>query len=229
MKAYIAVLLVSLAVCCVPGRAQSAQKTRREKVHPKDIQPPSATLRGGPKNDSRSLTWVKSDVNPKTVFWIQGRFIPVGDADYQGNADVVTILCTIRERECLEIDSTSPFAHSEQAWIDEYKAVNWEKSGILATGRSLDGCTDETLKIHFAPPSVVIVNSPVLPMSENCRKFNGITDKIAGKRGFTIKGQMEQDELVPTRAIFPWADLDLESGKAHTPAQNHAVPKQNSH
>lgn len=147
-----------------------------------------------------------------------GRFVPVGDSKYQGDAEVVTILCSIRDNECLEIEGTSPFARSEQVWIDEFKAVSWDNSGILATGRSLDGCTDETLKIRFSPPSVVIVNSPVLPMSDSCKKVNSGMDKLMGKTGWTTTAQMEQDELVPTRTLLPWTDADFEPGKAPTPA-----------
>ncbi|HUZ45210.1 MAG TPA: hypothetical protein VMW54_01095 [Terriglobia bacterium] len=146
---------------------------------------------------------------PKAQDWIQGRFVPVGKPNYKGDAEVVTILCSIRESECLEVDSESIFPHAEQAWIQEFKVVNWDKGGIMAAGRSLDRCTDESLKIRFAPPSVVLINSPVLPMTQSCRKFNDITDKIAGRKGFTLKGQMEQDMLVPTRGLLPFQDTDL--------------------
>ena len=192
MKAPAAALLLSLAVCCAPGRAQKAQ--------------PKTSPHVERKNNSGPLTWVKSDVNPKTVFWIQGRWVPVENVKDKGGADVGTILCSIREQECIELDSTSPMAHGVQTWIEEYKAVHWDDNGILATGRSLDGCTDETLKIRFSPPSVVIINSPVLPMAENCKKANSAMDKLMGKSGWTVTAQMEQDELVPTRGLFPFQD-----------------------
>lgn len=209
MNARIAVLLLPLAVWCVPSRAQTAHNKT-----PHRTQPTSVPQNSGP------LAWTTSDINPKTVFWIQGRFVPVGDASFQGDADVVTILCSVREHECLEIDSTNPlkFARGEQVWIEDFKPINWDNSGILATTRSLDGCTDETLRIRFSPPSVVLINSPVLPMSGNCKKYNDSWDKLAGKKGTTIAEQMEQDELVPTRALFPWSDVDLDTGKPPMPA-----------
>jgi hypothetical protein len=151
------------------------------------------------------------------VFWIQGRFVPVDDTNYQGNAEVVTILCSIRENECLEIDSTNPFAKAQQVWVQEFKPLSWDSSEITATSRSPDGCTDETLKIRLSQPSVVLINSPVLPMSEHCKKLNGDLDKIMGKSGSTITAQMEQDVLVPTRGLFPFQDVDSETGKAPTP------------
>ncbi|MGA2755484.1 MAG: hypothetical protein ABSE53_17150 [Terracidiphilus sp.] len=208
MKASIAVLFLTLSVWCVPGRAQTAQNTTPHKA-----QPTIALDNSGP------LAWITSDVNSKTVFWIQGRWVPVDNVEDKGPADVGTILCSVREQECLEIDSTSPMPHGVQTWIEEYRTVNWDKDGILATGRSLDGCTDETLKVHFSPPSAVIINSPVLPMSEHCKKFNDSWDKLAGKKGSTIAGQTEQDELVPTRTLFPWADVDLDTGKVPIPVQ----------
>lgn len=156
------------------------------------------------------------------MFWIQGRFVPVDDSNYQGEAEVVTILCSLREHECLEIDSTSPLTHGEQVWIEDFKPASWDNSGILATTRSLDGCTDETLKIRFSPPSVVLINSPVLPMSANCKKVNDAGDKLAGKRGSTIAAQMEQDKLVPTRGLFPfqdWENWNPSSGNAPATVQ----------
>lgn len=218
MKARIAALLFSLAVFVVPGRAQTAPKTNSVKAQPEDVQPP-ATHSEERKNNSGPLTWISSDLNPKTVFWIQGRFVPVDNPNYQGDAKVMTILCSMRENECVEIGSTSDFVRTEQAWVEEYKPVNWDHSGILATGRSLDGCTDETLKIHFSPPSVILINSPVMPMPENCKKYNDFMDKEMGKKGSTIAGQMEQDELVPTRGPFTWADEDLDFGKAPAPVK----------
>ena len=174
---------------------------------PAQAQSPAA--QPAPKTQQRNsgpLTFVASDVNPKTLFWIQGRFVPVDNPSYQGDAEVVTILCSIRESECLEVDGENISPDAENAWIQEYKVVTWDKDGILATSRSLDRCTDETLRIRFATPSVVITNSPVLPMSETCKKYNRLTDKLAGKKGFTLKGQMEQDMLVPTRGPAPFQD-----------------------
>jgi hypothetical protein len=185
-----------------------AQK-KPDKARPDDVQ----LLNSGP------LAWVSSDVNPKTVFWIQGRFVPVDDTNHQGDADVATILCSIREYECLEIDSTSPFVRAEQVWIQDFKPVSWDNSQIVATSRSLDGCTDEILKIRLSPPSVTLINSPVLPMSGNCKKVNDAWDKLMGKRGSTIAAQMEQDKLVPTRGLLPFQDVDSGTGKAPTPAQ----------
>jgi hypothetical protein len=181
-----------LLVMAFPGGAQTAK--------------PSAS--SVDKRNSGPLAWVSSDVNPKTVFWIQGRFVPVDDPKYEGTgAEVATIVCLIREHECLEIDSTSDFANMEQAWIEEFKPVTWDGTGVIATGRSLDGCTDETLRVHFNKPSVVIVNSPVLPMPERCKDMNKAMDTLAGKKGLTLKGQMGQDMLVPTRAFMPFQDV----------------------
>ena len=135
-------LLFVLLSCTVAAAVGSAQPKKPDKVRPSDIN----------LDNSGPLAWITSDVNPKTVFWIQGRFVPVDDTNHQGDADVATILCSIREYECLEIDSTSPFVQSEQVWIEDFKPVNWDDSGILATTRSLDGCTDETLRIRFSPP-----------------------------------------------------------------------------
>lgn len=208
MKAHASVLLLSLAMCCVQTLAQMAQKTTPDKAQPTSVQ-----------HNSAPLTWITSDFNPKTVFWIQGRFVPVNDSNYQSDAQVVTILCSVREYECLDIDSTSPVAHDEQAWIDEFKVANWDKGGILATTHSLDGCTDETLRIRFSPPSVVLINSPVLPMSGGCRRINNAWDKVLGKKGGGIAAQIEQDVLVPTRALFSWADEDIETGKATVPVE----------
>lgn len=219
MKARIAALSLLLAVCCVHGRAQTTPNTSPDGAQKKSIQPQPATPNGERKKDSGPLVWTISDVNPKSVFWIQGRFVPVGDSKHQGDAEVVTILCSIRDNECLEIEGISPGGGGmEQVWIEEFKAASWDNSGILAAGRSLDGCTDETLKIRFSPPSVVIVNSPVLPMSDSCKKLNSGMDKIVNKPGWTITNQMEQDELVPTRTLLPWADADFDFGKAPTPA-----------
>jgi len=220
MKACIAVLPLFLAVWCAPGRAQTTQKTNPDTSRPGDLKPPPASLNGEHKNTSagRQLAWVSSDVNPKTVFWIQGRFVPVDDTNFQGDAEVVTILCSIRENECLEIEGTNQFVRSEQVWIDDFKPVSWDNNGILATTRSLDGCTDETLKIRFSPPSVVLINSPVLPMSEGCRKINGAWDKLLNKKGGGIAAQMEQETLVPARGLFPFQDVDPDTGKASAPA-----------
>ncbi len=152
--------------------------------------------------------------------------MPVGDSkdEPQDDAEVATILCSVRNNECLVIDSIGG-GQVEQVWIDgvidEFKAASWDSSGILATGRSGDGCTDETLKIRFSPPSVVIVNSPVLPMSDRCKKINTASDKLFGK-GWTLAGRMEQDELVPTRSPVALPFQDFSSpGKAPT----HATAK----
>jgi hypothetical protein len=203
MKAHIAVLLLSLAACCVIGRAQTAHNANPVKEH-----------------NSGPLTWVSSDVNAKTVFWIQGRFVPVDDAKHQGDAEVVTILCSIRENECLEFDGTSPFVKAEQVWLQEFKPLSWDSSEIMATSRSPDGCTDETLKIRLSPPSVVLINSPVLPMSDRCKRINGDLDKLMGKSGSTMAAQMEQDELVPTRGLLPFQDTNLDSGQTPTKSGN---------
>jgi hypothetical protein len=130
----------------------------------------------------------------------------------------VTILCALREYECLEIDSESPFVRSEQVWIEDFKPVNWDKNGILAITHSFDGCTDETLKIRFSPPSVVLINSPVLPMSANCKKINNSWDALLRKRGSGISAQTEEDKLIPTRGLLPFQDMDSEAGKASTSA-----------
>lgn len=196
-----------------------AQQTNPDKATPSNAQAPPHKAPGVErKTDSGPLAWVSSDINPKTVFWIQGRFVPVDDSNYQGDAEVVTILCSLREQECLEIESTSPLVRSEQVWIEDFKPTSWDNSGILATGRSLDGCTDETLKIRFSPPSVVLIHSPVLPMPESCKKINDSWDKLMGKRGSAITAQTEQDELVPSRGLFPFQDLNTDIGKAPTSA-----------
>jgi hypothetical protein len=141
-------------------------------------------------------------LNPRTLFWIQGRFVPVGDSkdDPQDDgAQVATILCSVRDNECLEIDSTY-WGQVEQAWIDEFKVASWNSSGILAMTRLAGGCADRILKIRFSPPSVVSVNSPVLPMSDFCKKMNN----------------MEQDELVPTRSPVPFQDYCSPGEGSHT-------------
>ncbi len=193
-----------------------AQNGNPDAARPGSVQPPTTALSGNHRNSSGPLAWVSSDINPKTVFWIQGRFVPVGDSNDQGDAEVVTVLCSLRENECLEIDSENPFDRSEQVWIEDFKPASWDNTGILATTRSLDGCTDETLKIRFSPPSVVLINSPVLPMSENCKKVNNSWDTLLRKRGSGIAAQMEEDMLVPTRGLLPFQDVDSETGK--TPA-----------
>ncbi|HEX4064750.1 MAG TPA: hypothetical protein VHZ09_01910 [Acidobacteriaceae bacterium] len=204
-------MLLSCALTPTVGRAQEKNP---DKTQAADVQ-----------HSSGPLAWVSSDVNPKTVFWIQGRFVQVDDATSQGDAEVATILCSVRDYECLEIDGEIPFAHEEQVWIEDFKPVSWDSSGILATTRSLDGCTDETLKIRFSPVSVVVINSPVLPMSERCKKINQAWDKLSGypahgaaKGGSAIAAQTEEDELVPTRGLFPSQDADSDFGKAPTPA-----------
>lgn len=165
---------------------------------------------------SGPLAWISSDVNSRNVFWIQGRFVPVDNPVYRGGAEVATILCIVREHECLLMDSTNDFANEETVWTTEFKAATWDKDGITAQGRSLNGCTDETLRIHFNPPSVVIVNSPVLPMSQACKGMNRAMDNLEGTKGATLKGQMEQDMLVPTRGLFRFQDLaSLQSEKNH--------------
>lgn len=219
MKSPYAIPTLIFAVWCIPVLAQTTENVSPDGAQQRYVHPPTTTVNGERKKDSGPLTWISSDVNPRTVFWIQGRFVPVGDSEYQGDAEVVTILCSIHDNECLQIEGTSPGGGGmEQVWIEEFKAASWDSSGILASGRSLDGCTDETLKIRFSPPSVVMVNSPVLPMSDSCREVNSGMDKIMGKTGWTITNQMEQDELVPTRALLPWADVNLNFGKVPTPA-----------
>jgi len=161
----------------------------------------------GQDRTSGPLTFVRSDVNSKTVFWIQGRWVPIDDPKHQGNAEVVTVVCLVREYECIDLDSDTLGADGEQAWVQEYKVVNWDNDGISATSRSLDGCTDVTLKIRFEPPTVTAVNSPVLPMSERCRKANDAWDKLTGTKGGTLKDQMEQDMLVPTRGLVSFQDV----------------------
>jgi len=141
----------------------------------------------------------------------------VDDPAYRGHAEVATVVCIVREYECLLMDGTSDFANEETVWTTEFKAATWDKVGIMAQGRSVDGCTDETLKIHFSPPSVVIVNSPVFPISRACKSMNGAMDNLEGKKGATLKGQMEQDMLVPTRALFPFQDLNLNGGEPKKP------------
>lgn len=158
--------------------------------------------------NSGPLTWISSDVNPKTVFWIQGRFVPVDDPKYQGDAEVATILCSIREYECMELEGTSPFVRQEEVWIQDFKPVSWNKNEIVAASRSLDGCTDETLKIRLAPASVILINSPVLPMSESCKKANHAWDRLTGKKGSGLNAQTEQDMLVPTRGLLPFQDAN---------------------
>jgi len=170
-------------------------------------------------DESRPLAFVGSDLNPKSVFWIQGRFVPVDDPTFQGGPAVGTVLCSARENECLEIDGTVPFNHAEQLWVQEYKVISWDQAGIGADSRSLDGCTDGTLKIRFAPPTVTVINSPVLPISEKCKEVNDAWDKLGGKKGSALKGQMEQDMLVPTRGLFPFQDSDLNVGKVSVPSE----------
>lgn len=159
--------LILTLLAAVSGWAQNGTP---DGARSEGVQPPIAALKGKHRNSSGPLAWISSDINPKTVFWIQGRFVPVGDSNDQGDPEVVTVLCSLRENECFEIDSENPFDRSEQVWIEDFKPASWDNIGILATTRSLDGCTDETLKIRFSPPSVVLINSPALPMSENCKK-----------------------------------------------------------
>lgn len=170
------------------------------------------------EKNSGPLSFVSSDVNPKTLFWIQGRFVPVNDPKSQGDPDVATIFCSAREYECLEIDGTASL-QMEQVWIEDFKVISWAKDGIVAGGRSLDGCTDETLKIGLVQPSVVIINSPVLPMSENCKKTNAAWDKLLSEKGQGLKAQTEQDMLVPTRGLLPFQDQNLSFRKASGPSQ----------
>ncbi|HVJ06926.1 MAG TPA: hypothetical protein VM554_00940 [Acidisarcina sp.] len=207
-------LIVAL-FAAVSGWAQNGSP---DGARPGGAQPPTEALNGKHRNSSGPLAWVSSDINPKTLFWIQGRFVPAADSNYQGHAEVVTILCSIREYECLEIESTSPLVRGEQVWIADFKPASWDNTGILATTRSLDGCTDETLKIHFSPPSVVLINSPVLPTSENCKKVNNSWDTLLRKSGSGIAAQMEEDMLVPTRGPFPFQDIDSEVERVPTSA-----------
>lgn len=174
---------------------------------PAQAQSPAAHAAAEPQQrNSGPLTFVASDVNPKTLFWIQGRFVPVDNPNDQGDAEIVTILCSVRESECLEMDSENIFPRAEQTWVQEFKVINWGTDGILATSRSLDRCTDESLKIRFAAPSVVLINSPALPMSEVCKKANQTWDKLTGKKGNGLKAQLEEDMLVPTRGPAPFQD-----------------------
>jgi len=162
---------------------------------------------------ARPLSFTNSDINPKNVFWIQGRFVPVDDPKLQADPQVETILCLSRELECLLIEGSPVLSHGEQVWVQEFKVMSWENEGIVAASRSLDGCTDETLKIRFAQPSAVLINSPVLPMSTGCKKANNAWDTLAGKKGSTLRAQMDQEMLVPTRGPFPWTDLNLPEEK----------------
>lgn len=169
---------------------------------------------GAQERSSGPLAFVQSDVRPKTIFWIQGRFVPVDSPNYQGNAEVATVVCLMREYECLELDGETELAATEQVWVQEFKPVSWDSHGILATSRSLDGCTDEALKIRFTPASVVLINSPVLPMPKRCKGLNEAMDKLVGKEGQTIKAQLEQDVLVPTRGLLPFQDVNPNSATA---------------
>lgn len=199
LVASIAEILAISAFTAAPLRPAFAQTATGQSVSK-----PSPV--GEQETSSGPLAWVTSDNNPKTVFWTYGRFVPVDNPKAAGDAEVATILCSARENLCLEMDSTSAVPNLEQIWIEEFKPVGWDKEGISAEGRSLDGCTDETLKIRFKPLSVLIINSPVLPMSEHCKQYNNSMDKLAGKNGETLKGQMEQDLLVPTRGLIPFQD-----------------------
>jgi hypothetical protein len=175
----------------------------------------AATSAQTQERNSGPLLFVTSDVNPETVFWIQGRFVPVDDPKYQGGPQVQTILCSVHEGECIEMEGTALIpVKGEQVWIQEFKVSSWTKDGIIAASRSFDGCTDETMKINLRQPSVVIINSPVLPMPERCEKINDAWDKLAGKKGGTLKAQTEQDMLVPTRGLTPFQDVDQRPAKA---------------
>jgi hypothetical protein len=196
LKAFgLTVLMLAVALALF-GSAQA--QTRADQHLPKAQQ-----------RNSGPLTFATSDVNPKTLFWTQGRFVPVDNPSFRGDAEVATVLCSVREFACIEVDGESELPHVEEAWVQVFKVANWDKSGILAASRSLDGCTDETLKIRFAPPSIVLVNSPVLPMSEPCKNMNNAWDKLVGKKGAVLKGQLEQDMLVPTRGFLSWQDTNL--------------------
>lgn len=143
----------------------------------------------------------------------------MNDTSHQSNSDdaeVVTILCSVREYECLEFDSTSPFSRGEQVWIDDYKPIAWDTNGVMATTHSLDGCTDETLKIRFSPPSVLLINSPVLPISARCKKIDGFWDRLMASQPSGLAAETEQYELVPTRGDIPFQDWVTE--KAPIPA-----------
>lgn len=59
---------------------------------------------------------MRSNVNPKTVFWIHGRSVPVRHATSRCEAGVVTILCSLREYECFEIDSEITNLGIEAVW-----------------------------------------------------------------------------------------------------------------
>lgn len=198
--ASIARWLGTVVLIAFPGHMVMFAQLAKAQSSPKSP-PAPREINSGP------LVWVSSDVNPQTVFWVQGRFVPLDDPKHQGDADVATILCSIRERECLVIDSTITFGYIEQAWIQEFKPVSWNQSGLVAASRSLDGCTDETLRVRFNPLSVLVVNSPVLPMSKACKGWNDASDKLAGKKGETLKDQTEQDVLVPTRSFLPAQDF----------------------
>ncbi len=161
------------------------------------------------ERNSGPLTFVSSDIHPKTLFWIQGRFVPIDDPKYQGPPEVETILCSIRENECLDMLSDTPDRGLETTWIQEFQPVSWDKDGIVADSRSLNGCTDETLKVRFSPPSVVVINSPVLPTSDSCKKSNNAFDKLMGEKGWTLKNQMDQEMLVPTRGLVPFQDAKI--------------------
>jgi hypothetical protein len=169
---------------------------------------------GAQGKTSAPLAWIRSDLNPETVFFVQGRFVPVDDPKFQGDAAVVTILCTIREYECFELDSEVVHSNVEDVWTQEFKPTTWDKDGIAASYTSIDGCTDETLKIRFNPLSVIAINSPVLPMSKDCQKINSSWDRLIGEKGSALKGQIEQDMLVPTRGLVPFED-------SAEPVRNH--------
>lgn len=175
------------------------------------------------EKNSGPLAFVHSDLNSNTLYWIQGRFVPVDNPKFQGDSEVATILCSVREYECPVFDGTATFRNLEQVWIDEFKITSWDKNEITGTSRSLDGCTDENLKIRFAPPTVVQINSPALPMSENCKKVNGAWDKLTGKNGSALKGQMDQYMLVPTRGLAPFQDVNSRS-ETKVPASSQKNP-----
>jgi hypothetical protein len=75
-------LMFVLLFCTVTAAVGSAQQKKPDKVRPSGIQ----------LHNSGPLAWTTSDVNPKTVFWIQGRFVPVDDTNHQSDAEVATIL-----------------------------------------------------------------------------------------------------------------------------------------
>lgn len=137
------------------------------------------------------------DYVPRSAVIFEGKWKPIhGKSDAGGS--IVWIRCDVREKECIELDAR-PVANSTMLWQTSYKIKSWDGNEIVARGSSLDGCTSQTLIANVNKGSIKAVRSPATPLPKRCAHMDSAWEKLGMSRKELLKGQTEQDRLVPTR------------------------------